>query len=40
MPFAPPRLFFYEYFPDHCGLIPGIGITTTIINEMEMDNGD
>ena len=22
----PLSCFFYEYFPDHCGLIPGIGI--------------
>ena len=31
---------FYDYFPDHCGLIPGIRTTTTIIYEMDMDNGD
>ena len=30
----------YEYFPDNCGLISAIRITTTIIYELDMVTGD
>lgn len=45
MPFAPPKLFFLRVLSrslrlDSGNRDTGIGITTTIINEMEMDNGD